>query len=210
MPDNTAERKRKQRLHALWPNESEDEPRCPSFGIEMQAGHWFDVIPDEPVFRPSAPSASLFHPLQGALRRTVHMHVWTTFEAGAAQLAQNLVELGNKLDPRFRAVIGGESTSVEGAGAKFDALVKAWRRDTLAVSDQTAILTHPSYYAIIGMGREALPFIFRDLERGGGAWFVALHAITQENPVTEQNVNDARGMREDWLAWGRAHGYVGS
>jgi hypothetical protein len=210
MPDNTAHNKRELRLRRLWPNESEDETACPPFGTEIQAGDWRDVVPDEPVFRRPAPPDSLFHPLHAAMLQSVYMHMSAQHEANFPQLAQNLAELRSKLKPSFKAVIGGESVPFEGVEAKFDALVKAWRQDTMLLSDQVSILTHPSYYAIIGMGREALPFIFKDLARGGGSWFVALSAITQENPVSDTSIHDARRMREDWLAWGRVHGYLRS
>jgi hypothetical protein len=193
----------------LWAIGPEEVVGCPPFGTEIQTGDWRDLVPDEPIFQRPAEPESLF-PLYTTLLDAVYKHMSAKLAVNAAELAEDLAEINSRLKPSFRAVIGGESVPFEGAGAKFDALVKAWRQDILPLSNQTAILTHPSYYAIIGMGREALPFIFRDLVRGGGSWFVALNAITQENPAAEQNVNDARRMRDDWLAWGRTHGYVRS
>lgn len=91
----------------------------------------------------------------------------------------------------------------------FDQFLAEWTRDTAVTSDAVAILTHPAYYRIIALGRQVLPLIFKDLASGGGPWFVALEAITLENPVQPEHAHDARLMRRDWLDWGRTHGYFG-
>ena len=92
----------------------------------------------------------------------------------------------------------------------FEDLLAAWKRDTMRVSDAVAVLMHPAHYGIIGLGPQVLPHILRDLVEGGGPWFVALQAITQENPTSPQHAKNARLMRDDWIAWGKAHGYIGS
>ena len=89
---------------------------------------------------------------------------------------------------------------------RFDALVRDWKRDTRYTSSLTKIVMHPAYQAIIGMGKPALPFIFAELQRNGGHWFWALHAITQEDPA--QDSDDFETAAHAWLAWGRAHGYL--
>src|SRR5215212_1255807 len=69
----------------------------------------------------------------------------------------------------------------------FATLLEAWRSDTRFQSDQSVILTHPAYYRLIGLGPVILPQIFQDLQAGGGPWFVALEAITGENPVRQEH-----------------------
>lgn len=96
------------------------------------------------------------------------------------------------------------------AERRFYRLLAQWSADTMMVSNLVSILTHPAHYGIIGMGPQALPYIFRELEKGGGPWFVALGAITQENPVPASHESSSRLIREDWIEWGRKHGYVGS
>jgi hypothetical protein len=96
----------------------------------------------------------------------------------------------------------------ENVASMFCRLRDEWARDTLMSSDGTAIVTHPAYYGIIGLGPDALPYIFEDLQNGGGPWFVALQAITHTDLTSHENAVDARKLREDWLAWGRRHGYV--
>jgi hypothetical protein len=90
----------------------------------------------------------------------------------------------------------------------FATLLETWRNDTRFQSDQSAILAHWAYYRLIGLGPAVLPHIFRDLHAGGGPWFVALQAITGEDPVAPEHRQSVQLMRQDWLAWGRARGYV--
>lgn len=91
---------------------------------------------------------------------------------------------------------------------QFSEFLAAWNRDKMFTSDANAILMHPAHYAIIGLGPPALPLIFRDLEAGGGPWFVALSAMTHANPIPSAHSSDARLMREDWLRWGRENDYL--
>ena len=93
-------------------------------------------------------------------------------------------------------------------GTIFSRLRDEWAEDTRLSSDLTASVTHPAYYGIIGLGPDALPYIFEDMLNGGGPWFVALQAITRSNLSSTENASDARKLRDAWLAWGRAHGYV--
>src|SRR5665213_588975 len=78
----------------------------------------------------------------------------------------------------YHAIISGRANTFETAEAKFNSLLSVWRQDVAPISNQVTVLMHPAHYAIIGMGRDALPFIFKDLANGGGPWFVALQAIT--------------------------------
>ena len=63
---------------------------------------------------------------------------------------------------------------------------------------------HPAYQKIIGMGKDALPFIFRELATSGGDWIWALEMIVRkENPASgKAKFKDAK---EAWLNWGREH-----
>jgi hypothetical protein len=89
---------------------------------------------------------------------------------------------------------------------RFENLVREWRRETRYSSSLARIVMHPAYQAIIGMGEPAVPLIFEDLNRNGGHWFWALHAITQADPA--EAGDDFAAAAHAWLAWGRAHGYL--
>lgn len=70
---------------------------------------------------------------------------------------------------------------------------------------------HPSYLAIIGLGKEALPFILKDLQRETNHWFTALRAISkvESSPVRSEDAGNLKKMREAWLKWGKDNGYLG-
>jgi len=61
---------------------------------------------------------------------------------------------------------------------------------------------HPSYQRIIGMGRDALPLILKEMKVNPGHWFWALDAITQgeENPAKDcESITEAACA---WIKWG--------
>jgi hypothetical protein len=58
------------------------------------------------------------------------------------------------------------------------------------------------------MGADALPLIFRELEKEIDYWFVALSAITRTSPVANSQGMAPEQMAEAWLRWGREHGFV--
>ncbi len=79
---------------------------------------------------------------------------------------------------------------------EFNQLAEQWRRETLALSSSTDIVMHPAYYQIIGMGRSALPWILRELQQRGGHWFLALRAISRQNPVSPQDRGKVKAMTD--------------
>jgi hypothetical protein len=64
------------------------------------------------------------------------------------------------------------------------------------------------YQRIIGMGWEALPYIFAELHREPDQWFWALEAITEANPVPVEVAGKVRLMAEAWIEWGKQQGLV--
>jgi len=57
------------------------------------------------------------------------------------------------------------------------------------------------------MGKEALPFIFRELQKRGGDWLWALEAINrQTNPAA--GITKFKDAVAAWIEWGKRHGYV--
>jgi hypothetical protein len=90
--------------------------------------------------------------------------------------------------------------------AEFKAQVDKWRRDTLHKSSLTRMVLHPSYLRIVGMGREVLPLLFKELNERPDHWLVALSAITGNDPAPENSTFGEAVTA--WLAWGRKHGYL--
>ena len=88
---------------------------------------------------------------------------------------------------------------------EFRNLAAQWREETEHLSSTDAF-THPAYQRIIGLGRDVVPLILRDLAATGAHWFWALRAITGENPVGEEDAGYVRRMTQAWLEWGRREG----
>jgi hypothetical protein len=98
-----------------------------------------------------------------------------------------------------------ESTSWS-ATRRFESLAAAWRKECAHLSSVREMVLHPAYQQIIGMGRDAIPFLLRELERQPDHWFWALWAITGENPVPPEHRGRVRDMARDWLEWARQRG----
>lgn len=90
----------------------------------------------------------------------------------------------------------------------FVSLATTWQHDTTYSSSANDIILHPAYQQIIGMGKEALPFIFEELLADTNHWFWALKSISRADPVKEQHMGNLELMKADWLMWGIEHGYI--
>lgn len=81
-----------------------------------------------------------------------------------------------------------------------------WKKDCLIESSVAHMAMHPDYQRIIGLGLQALPEIFNDLQQKPDHWFWALNAIVghdiAEGTETIEEASTA------WLKWGKEHGYL--
>lgn len=97
---------------------------------------------------------------------------------------------------------------------RFHELVLHWRKGRNSLSSSAwDNVNNPAYQRIIGMGPVAVPFILNELQyevRIGEPddWFVALWAITGENPVPLESRGKVKEMAKAWLEWGSRLGYV--
>ena len=98
------------------------------------------------------------------------------------------------------------SIIVQRLETEFNSLVKQWRDDTLYYSSLTDICFHPAYQTIMAMGKEVLPFVFKELETQPDHWFYALKFIVRED-VAKGAVNLAEA-RLRWLNWARREKYL--
>ena len=101
-----------------------------------------------------------------------------------------------------------DDDSLEQSEREFSRLTEEWRVATALTSSLTEMSAHPAYQRIVGMGRLALPMIFRELSSEPDHWFWALKAITGCDPVPPSHRGNIDLMAADWLAWGRSRGYV--
>ena len=89
----------------------------------------------------------------------------------------------------------------------FHSLVEQWKSETRGISSTEQMSVHPAYQQIIGMGRDVIPLLLRELENNSGRWFWALKSISREEPVTPEQQGKTKEMIAAWLNWGREKGY---
>ena len=99
----------------------------------------------------------------------------------------------------------GTTTDIE---ADFQRLATEWKQDTAHLSSPEMIADHRAYQEIIGMGKDAIPFILRDLQKSPTQWFWALRSIARESPVRPEDRGDVDAMTSAWLDWGRRNLYI--
>lgn len=93
-------------------------------------------------------------------------------------------------------------------GERFHTLATRWYAETALLSSVSEMAMHPAYQEVIGLGRNAVPFLLRELQQQPRHWFWALRAITGEDPVPPDQRGKIREMTAAWLQWGREQGYV--
>ena len=91
---------------------------------------------------------------------------------------------------------------------RFNELAAKWKSETKYSSSMTDMILHPAYMRIIGMGKEALPLILRELRREPDYWFWALSAIADAEPVRPEDVGNLEKSTEAWLNWASEEGYL--
>ncbi len=133
-------------------------------------------------------------------------------EAAADTLPpEQQAELVTFLSARLAHTNGSSEASGDGSvdlEQEFSRLIQQWRAETAFSSSLTEMAGHPAYQRVIGMGRLALPMIFRELASEPDHWFWALKAITGCDPVPPSHRGNIESMAADWLAWGQSRGYV--
>lgn len=109
------------------------------------------------------------------------------------------------MDPRpaesAHGVVEREGGSIE---RQFKQLAGLWKRNTAHMSIVARKVADPSYQDIIAMGAQVVPLILKGLEREPKHWFVALRALTGQNPAASRSPGDVKGTVESWLQWGRS------
>jgi len=91
---------------------------------------------------------------------------------------------------------------------EFRELTDAWRAETSMLSSTSDIVSNFNYYRIIGLGKDVVPLILRELQERGGQWFLALRALTNENPVNPEDVGNIKSMKRAWINWGKEQGVI--
>jgi hypothetical protein len=96
-----------------------------------------------------------------------------------------------------------------GTKERFEKLAANWKAKTKFLSNVTTKILNADYQKIIGMGKDAIPFILNDLaDNGPNDWYWALTAITDVNPIQPEMAGNMVAMTEAWLQWGTQAGYL--
>ena len=98
------------------------------------------------------------------------------------------------------------SVGVSELEKEFNELASRWYLATRKLSSADQIVLHPAYQQIIGMGKDALPFVFKELKKTRGHWIWALAMILRDDKAKP-------GMRfreavDAWLDWGTNNGFI--
>ena len=75
-----------------------------------------------------------------------------------------------------------------------------WYMDTMDI--RTDPSEHPDFRRIVGMGEAAIPLILEELRVRPSLLYVALEAITGENPVAETGSDSLEDISLIWQRWG--------
>lgn len=87
----------------------------------------------------------------------------------------------------------------------FRALVAVWREETLFLSSSSAIVAHPAFRRIVGMGLDAVPLLLDRVAKDPDHLVIALRMITGEDPVRDADRGNFARMAEAWVRWGHSH-----
>jgi hypothetical protein len=93
---------------------------------------------------------------------------------------------------------------------KFNRLAEQWRQKTMFMSRAADITADFTYYQIVGLGPAIIPLILRQVQGGEGHWFLALRALTGDDPVKAEEAGHLAKMAQSWIEWGKRRGLIES
>jgi hypothetical protein len=96
----------------------------------------------------------------------------------------------------------------ESAEERFQRLAQQWIEESALMSSVTDMVMLASYQKIIGMGWAAVPLILEDLKLQPRHWFWALRAITDIDPIPQEDAGNVKKMAEVWVNWGRQNSII--
>lgn len=91
---------------------------------------------------------------------------------------------------------------------EFSILAETWYRETLHSSAYLDKILHPAYQRIIGLGKDVIPLILRELQDQPCEWFWALRALTGKDATSPEMAGKRDEMAKAWLSWGKENGYI--
>lgn len=135
----------------------------------------------------------------------VSIQTKTTISVGERVRLETEIDL-RQLPSLFFQKDTPQNCEAEKAKQEFNALVKTWFEETAHLSLVRQQIIHPSFLRIIGMGEDALPFVFREFEKIPMlAWLVALEAIVGEDMASDAKTH--KDAVKIWLDWGKENAF---
>lgn len=92
--------------------------------------------------------------------------------------------------------------------SQFHRILMQWRIETAVKSRVEERIASPAFAKIVKIGWPVVPLILSELRTRPDFLFLALHHITNENPLSEEDRGHPRRMVNAWLAWGARRGYL--
>jgi hypothetical protein len=109
-------------------------------------------------------------------------------------------------------VVARQEGATESLQRRFVEQAEKWQRETGHLSSPTQRMMHPSYQAILGMGKDnehdIVVLLIRDMQQHGRPWFGALSYITKENPIDRADAGEMDKMINSWVKWGESRGIL--
>lgn len=124
----------------------------------------------------------------------------TNIETQRGSLPQVIHQIGDLLN-KYES----NASQIE---TEFTTLAETWYRETLHSSQYLDKILHPAYQRIIGLGKDVIPFVLRELQEQPFEWFWALRALTGEDPTTPEQTGKRDEMARAWLNWGKENSYI--
>ncbi len=99
-------------------------------------------------------------------------------------------------DPKGERIVEWEEKWYE-----FQRLKMQWKKETVLTGSMTEIVGNKNYQDIINLGQYSLAFILNELRTDPDWWFSALHEITGQNPINDEDSGNLEKMTKSWLEW---------
>lgn len=91
---------------------------------------------------------------------------------------------------------------------EFNELATKWKQETGLYSTFVQKV-NDTYLEIIFDGKRFLPYILKDLQKGGSVyWHIALKIITKFNPFPDNNLGNSKEVKAAWIAWGKKNNII--
>lgn len=101
----------------------------------------------------------------------------------------------------------GRDAQREQVRVRFDLLADELAVSMAGASSTRRAMRHPAYAEILALGKDAIPFLLRRLERPGSRplWLRLLGSLTAFQPgAGQETISDAAHA---WMRWGRTEGF---